>query len=98
MPVKLSTTIGKISCHSELYWHGFHQGYDKQWNNYNYQSTTQGTSINIYGNNNYVSTSQNSGQSSQQGQNPSITTDPNPGFCSLGSCGGEGEGEGWNNP
>jgi hypothetical protein len=53
-----------LTCHSELYWHGFREGYDKQWNSYNYQANTQGTSINIYGNNNYVSTNQDSTQAS----------------------------------
>jgi hypothetical protein len=71
-----------LSCHSELYWNGFHEGYDKQWNSYNYQLTRE--QVSIYGNNNYVNTDQNSGQSSS----------PSPlgqGFCSLGfGCGGGG--------
>jgi len=59
-----------LSCHSQVYWDGFHQGYDKQWNIY--QSTSQST--NIYINNSpgaYVNTDQNSGQSSGSNPNPS---------------------------
>jgi hypothetical protein len=51
-----------LPCHSELYWSNFHAGYNHQWNSYQAQESTQGTSINIYGNNNYVNTNQYSGQ------------------------------------
>ena len=68
-----------LSCHSELYWNAFHHGYEQQWNSYQNQESTQGTSINIYGNNNYVNTNQYSGQN-QQGP------DSNPN-C-WGSCDG----------
>jgi len=50
------------SCHSEIFWHGFHEGYDRQWNSYVKQTTNQGTSINIYGNGNTVNTNQESTQ------------------------------------
>ena len=69
-----------LSCHSELYWSGFHHGYDAQWNSYQNQESTQGKSINIYGNNNYVNTAQYSGQN-QQGP------DFNPPNC-WGPCDG----------
>jgi hypothetical protein len=70
-----------LSCHSELYWHGFHQGYDHQWNSYQTQESTQGTSININGNNNYVSTNQYSGQNQdQQGPGPNPNPNPNSDF------------------
>jgi hypothetical protein len=55
-----------LPCHSEEYWSNFRQGYDQQWNAYQGQSTDQGSSINIYGNNNYVNTNQYSNQQ----QNP----------------------------
>lgn len=55
-----------LPCHSEGYWDNFRQGYDQQWNTYQGQSTDQGSSINIYGNNNYVNTEQYSNQQ----QNP----------------------------
>jgi hypothetical protein len=55
-----------IPCHSDEYWTNFHEGYDHQWNTYQSQESNQGSSINIYGNNNYVSTSQYSNQQ----QNP----------------------------
>ena len=55
-----------LPCHSQDYWSSFRQGYDQQWNTYQGQSTDQGSSINIYGNNNYVSTNQYSNQQ----QNP----------------------------
>jgi hypothetical protein len=54
-----------LPCHSELYWSNFHAGYDHQWNSYQVQESTQRTSINIYGNNNYVNTAQYSGQNQQ---------------------------------
>jgi hypothetical protein len=68
-----------LPCHSQLYWNGFHEGYDKQWNNY--QSTSQST--NVYLNNSpgaYLNTDQNSGQSS----GPS----PFQGLCGSFGCGG----------
>jgi hypothetical protein len=43
----------------------FRHGYDQQYNSYQNQESTQGTSINIYGNNNYVNTNQYSGQNQQ---------------------------------
>ena len=49
-----------LPCHSQIYWSGFQHGYDKQWNSYNEQTTTRRTSINIYGNGNYVNTNQDS--------------------------------------
>lgn len=74
-----------LSCHSEIYWKGFHEGYDKQWNSY--QSTNQGTSINIYGNGNYVNTDQNSVQSSGP-----FPIGQGPGLCGSFDCGGPGGG------
>lgn len=53
-----------LPCHSEGYWNNFKQGYDQIWNNHQSQESTQGSSININGNNNYVETNQN------QQQNP----------------------------
>jgi len=49
-----------IPCHSEVYWHAFHQGYDAQWNQYQSQAqnTDQRTNVNTYGNNNYVNVGQ----------------------------------------
>jgi len=73
-----------LSCHSEIYWHGFHEGYDKQWNTYNYQSTNQGTSINIYGNGNYVNTDQNSAQSSSPPELPAFPIKQ--GLCGSFGC------------
>src|SRR5215469_17241646 len=68
--------------HCELCWHGLHAGYDKQYNSYNVQQTRQGTSINIYGNNNYVSTNQDSTQASaSSGQ----------GLCNLTDCCGSSD-------
>lgn len=55
-----------IPCHSDEYWTNFHEGYDHQWNTYQSQESNQGSSINIYGNNNYVSTNRYSNQQ----QNP----------------------------
>jgi hypothetical protein len=55
-----------LPCHSDFYWQNFHQGYDHQWQTYQSQESNQGSSINIYGNNNYVSTNQYSNQQ----QNP----------------------------
>jgi hypothetical protein len=58
-----------VLCHSQDYWDNFKQGYDQQWSSYTSQSqeqsSTQGASINIYGNN-YASVS--IGQSNAQGQ------------------------------
>jgi hypothetical protein len=58
-----------LPCHSSLYWNGFRQGYDNQWNTYTsqdqQQKSTQGATINIYGNN-YGTAS--IGQSNTQGQ------------------------------
>lgn len=51
-----------LPCHSDYYWHNFHQGYDSYWTSH--QSQSMGSSININGNNNYVSVNQN------QQQNP----------------------------
>jgi hypothetical protein len=71
-----------LPCHSELYWNGFHEGYDKQWNNY--QSTSQST--NVYINNSpgaYVNTDQNSG----------LDSSPPPlgqAFCGSLGCGDPG--------
>jgi len=73
-----------LPCHSELYWNGFHEGYDKQWNTYNYQSTNQGTSINIYGNGNYVNTDQNSAQSSSPPELPAFPIKQ--GLCGSFGC------------
>lgn len=55
-----------LPCHSQDYWDNFHQGYNSYWNSHQQQESTQGSSINIYGNNNYVSTNQYSNQQ----QNP----------------------------
>jgi len=76
-----------LSCHSQVYWNGFHKGYDAQWNTY--QSINQGTSINIYGNHNYVNTAQNSGQSSGP-VSPSPLQEQN--SCNGFGCGSEGGG------
>lgn len=64
-PIEYNPIGNCLSCHSKLYWHAFHQGYDQQWNSYQNQESTQGTSINIYGNNSYVNTAQYSGQNQQ---------------------------------
>jgi hypothetical protein len=78
------------TCHSELYWHGFHEGYNKQYNSYTNteQTTSQGSSINIYGNNNYVNTNQYSSQSAGN-----ILKSIGQGLCNLaGGCrSGSGE-------
>ena len=82
-----------IPCHSEFYWHNFHQGYDAQWSQYQSQNTEQNT--NVYVNNSpgaYVNTAQNSnqeqGQSQEQGPswtNPQcLNTDNVNGVCSNG--------------
>jgi hypothetical protein len=67
-----------LPCHSELYWNGFHEGYDKQWNNY--QSTSQRTNVYIINSPGaYVNIDQNSGLDSSPpplGQN-----------CDFGSFG-----------
>jgi len=81
-----------LPCHTEIYWHGFHAGYDKQWNSYTTnteQTTNQGSSINIYGNNNYVSTNQYSSQSAGN-----ILKSIGQGLCNL--AGGCGSGSGTN--
>jgi hypothetical protein len=58
-----------LQCHSQEYWDNFKQGYDSQWSSYTSteqtQSSTQGASITIYGNN-YGDVSV--GQSNNQGQ------------------------------
>lgn len=77
-----------LSCHSQLYLDGFRKGYDTQWNSYQNQESTQGTSMNIYDNNNYVNTAQNNEQN-QQGPNPNSDFNPP---C-LGSC-EQGQGQG----
>jgi hypothetical protein len=69
-----------LSCHSQLYLDGFRHGYDQQWNSYQNQESTQGTSINIYGNDNYVDTNQYSGQNQYQ-QGPGPNSDFNPPNC-----------------
>lgn len=51
-----------LPCHSDDYWNNFHQGYDSYWNQH--QEQNQGSSINVNGNNNYVSVNQ------YQTQNP----------------------------
>jgi hypothetical protein len=55
--------------------------YDHQWNSYQTQESTQGTSTNIDGNNNYVNTNQCSGQN-QRGP------DFNPPNCWGSNCNG----------
>jgi len=93
--VKLSEYKAATSgpCHSEFYWHNFHQGYDAQWSQYQSQNTEQNT--NVYVNNSpgaYVNTAQNSnqeqGQSQEQGPswtNPQcLNTDNVNGVCSNG--------------
>jgi hypothetical protein len=87
-----------LPCHSSLYWNGFRQGYDNQWNTYTsqdqQQKSTQGATINIYGNN-YGTAS--IGQSNTQGQS-ALSGLPHligQGLCNLGitqSCGGGGSG------
>jgi hypothetical protein len=65
-----------LPCHSQVYWDGFHQGYDTQWNSYQVQTQNTDQRVNnyiqVWGNNNYVNTE--TGQSSNQGQdqNPPI--------------------------
>jgi hypothetical protein len=87
-----------LSCHSEIYWDGFHHGYDTQWNTYTSQdqtqSSTQGASVNIYGNNYGTVTV---GQSNTQGQSATAGLPQliGQGLCHLGitqSCGGGGSG------
>jgi hypothetical protein len=56
-----------VPCHSQNYWDNFHQGYDHQWQSYQTQESTQGSSINVINSPNaYVNTNQVSGQQ----QNP----------------------------
>ena len=76
-----------IPCHSQLYWNGFHQGYDQQWNSYSQeQSSTQGASINIYGNNyGTASIGQSNTQGQSLGQLPHIIGQ---GLCNLGFSSG----------
>jgi hypothetical protein len=65
-----------LSCHSQVYWDGFHHGYDTQWNSYQVQ--TQNTDqrvnnyINVWGNNNYVNTETGQSSNQRQDQNPPI--------------------------
>jgi hypothetical protein len=51
-----------IPCHSEDYWNNFRSGYDDKWNSFQSQDSNQMTKININGNNNYVTTNQESNQ------------------------------------
>jgi len=74
-----------LPCHSEIYWNGFHHGYDKQWNTYTEQSVSQGTSINIYGNHNFVNVAQDSGQNSGPSGTPSPLQEQN--SCNYDGCG-----------
>jgi hypothetical protein len=81
-----------LPCHSQLYWNGFHAGYDKQWNSYTEQTTSQGSSINIYNSPGaYVNTNQYSSQSAGN-----ILKSIGQGLCNLaGGCsGGSGIGTG----
>jgi hypothetical protein len=65
-----------LPCHSQVYWDGFHHGYDTQWNSYQVQTQNTDQRVNnyiqVWGNNNSVKTE--TGQSSKQGQdqNPPI--------------------------
>lgn len=75
-----------LPCHSQFYWNNFHEGYDKQWQTYQSQDSNQGSSINIYGNNNYVSTNQYSNQQQNPLQQLAHTV------CGFVNCGGFGQG------
>jgi len=51
------------SCQSDVYQHAFHEGYDRQWNSYQSQESTQGASVNVVNSPGaYVSVNQNSEQ------------------------------------
>jgi len=94
-------------CHPD-YWNSqFHQGYDTQWNTYQSQNTEQKTSVNIYGNDNYVNVGQTNHQRQDQSQGPSPATPvvgcgdngpcsggngPSPEPCGYNNCGGVGPG------
>lgn len=71
-----------LPCHSQDYWNSFHQGYDSIYHQQQQQSS-QGSSINIYGNN-YVQTNQDSGQS----QSPLQTLGHL--VCGWVNCGNQG--------
>lgn len=75
-----------LPCHSDLYWNDFHEGYDHQWQTYQSQDSNQGSSINIYGNNNYVSTNQYSDQHQSPLQQLAHLA------CGFVNCGGSGTG------
>ncbi len=71
------------SCHSELYWSGFHGGYDQQCGSYQFQQSSQGASINVINSPGaYVSTNQYSNQQQNplQGLGHSV--------CEFSNCGG----------
>jgi hypothetical protein len=51
-----------IPCHGQDYWNNFRSGYDDKWNSFQSQDSNQMTKININGNNNYVTTNQESNQ------------------------------------
>jgi hypothetical protein len=83
-----------LPCHSQGYWNNFREGYDQQWSSYQGQSADQGSSINVYGNNNYVSTAQYSNQGQQQNPLQQLTHT----ICSFVNCDGPQPQEGGYEP
>lgn len=76
-----------LPCHSQDYWSNFHQGYDHYWNSHQQQESTQGTSININGNNNYVNTAQYNNQQQNPLQQIAHLA------CGFVNCNGQGPGD-----
>jgi hypothetical protein len=58
-------------CHTPAYWNGFHQGYDREWNNYasSHQTVNNYVTINGNGNEVYLNDRQNSDQNQGPVQN-----------------------------
>jgi hypothetical protein len=55
------------SCQSDVYQHGYHEGYSQQWNSYQQQESTQGSSVNVV---NSPGATVSVNQESSQLQNP----------------------------
>ena len=55
------------SCQSDVYQHAFHEGYSQQWNSYQQQESTQGSSVNVV---NSPGATVSVNQESSQLQNP----------------------------
>ena len=74
-----------LPCHSEVYWNGFHHGYDTQWNTYQSSQQTVNNYVTVNGNGNEVYLNQRQ-DSNQLGGGPW-------GFSQSGCCGGNGPGQ-----